>query len=216
MPDPQTPPGSTPAWEHPLGDVLAWPRTPSKRRLDRAAGLSDQEPPTKGIAAQRQKEDANNYRQYLKTPQFSQKALQELRKERPRLTRRDQLLSLLTRIAREGDTPNTIGVAMERRTDPDNVTYIFTRLQRHPDWMGFCPLLPNIDRLSAEIIESTSLPGKPGLVLAIPHDLAQPSPQTRFPRGEATTLENLLKWHGAFSNWIPLELSREAQYTTGN
>ena len=212
MQDPQTSPGAPPR-EHPLGDVLAWPNTPSRRRLDRAAGLPGGETPTPGTpAAQRQQEDVSNYRNHLDSALFSHRAMEELRRERPRLTRRDQLIPLLTRITREADTHSTVGVAMERRTDPRNVTYIFTRMQRHPDWMGFCPLLPNIDGLSAQVIESTNLPGRPGIVLALPHDLAPPPPRARFPRGEAATLESLLRWHGALPAWVPLELARDTPH----
>ena len=115
----------------------------------------------------------------------------------------DEKEKIQAQIAGQGDTPWTIGISMETPS-PRGMIQLFTRLLRDPGWLGFCPALPRLQGASTIVMESISIPSRPGIVLASPR--AEPPPGTtgQFPPGEARTLRELLLWHGAVSPaWAP-------------
>ena len=111
-------------------------------------------------------------------------------------------------IARNADTPMTIGFAVFR-TDPSGQnTHImaFSRLSRDQDWMGFDGILPKVGGLTALVHNSDWGSRLPGLVVVLP------LPETflasgiltdvPFPEGQATWLKEVLEFHGATPYWL--------------
>ena len=81
--------------------------------------------------------------------------------------------------------------------------YVFTKMRRHPDWMGFCATLPNLAGLQAAVKESEELPGEPGIVLALTPEMMGSPSRSRFPNGPASHLRMALTWHKAACHWLP-------------
>ena len=111
-------------------------------------------------------------------------------------------------IARNADTPMTIGFAVFR-TDPSGQnTHImaFSRLSRDQDWMGFDGVLPKVGGLTALVHNSDWGSSLPGLVvvLPLPETFLASSMLTDvpFPEGQATWLKEVLEFHDATPYWL--------------
>ncbi len=117
--------------------------------------------------------------------------------------------ALMMEIASTGNTSATIGIAiMEKAPGEDsNGAYAFSCLSRDSDWMGLDPTLPGVRGLRAVVEESADTPGVPGTVMAMPRGCAggDENPEAEnpddFPPGQARTLRDLLRWHGADPVW---------------
>ena len=76
------------------------------------------------------------------------------------------------------------------------MAYGFTKLQRAQDWVGFSSTLPLLAGLTAVVIESADKHRLPGLILAFPpENVQEPIGSVHFPRGQASWLTLILKWH---------------------
>ena len=119
-----------------------------------------------------------------------------------------ELIELLTW---EGSSRRTIGTAINTSMDGSREAFSLTWMQRHPDWMGFCVNLKELRGAQALVMESPIHRGKPGIVMASitghPDSPRFEKATNRFPTGkEATTLRDILTWHGAKEClWLPAE-----------
>ena len=161
--------------------------------------------------------DAEHYQTLLQKQSFRQNTLKSLTETMAR-THQDSLLHLICKLAFEGNTHNTIGLAIIRKdTLPHSQcfpqgknNYIFTNLSRDSDWMGLDAALPAVTNMEVLVFESYE-PATPAAAIAVPHtNLNMTQQHTAFPDGEATTLRDLLKWHGGNPYWVP----HQDQYTT--
>ena len=191
--------------------ITSWPNTPGPQALvDLANRLeaqgkpdSPQGPPlTEGINSYVERLDAQQFRRRAHSSWNSQDTTD------PQL-----VIEALTRIALHGDTSNTIGLAVLQ--PPRNLLKLipwfkprsrcsFSRLPRHPRWMGFDPTLSMVSGLTALVVQGND--DQPSIVLALPPRMTQILPEnTRhtFPQGQASTLAALLQWHGALPVWTP-------------
>ena len=160
--------------------------------------------------------DAEHYQALLQKHSFRQNTLTSLTETITR-THPDSLLHLICKLAFEGNTHNTIGLAIIRQdTFPHSPSfpqgknnYIFTTLSRDIDWMGMDAALPAVTDLEILVFESYE-PATPAAAIAVPHTTLNMTKQASFPQGEAATLRDLLKWHGGNPYWVP----HQEEYTT--
>ena len=100
-------------------------------------------------------------------------------------------------MAQHAENENTIGVASQRwLTDTDQQSeFVMTKLSRQPGWMGFNPLLRNLQQVAFMVYHSEQSPALPGYP-AQDTDLSRYE-HNRFPTGPAQDLREALPWHGA-------------------
>ena len=113
----------------------------------------------------------------------------------------------MTMAARTGSSPDTIGMAL--MTDDPAVplappsealtTVIFTRLARHPKWMGLDSLLPYVRNLQAIVFQEPDYDvPTPDTIIAAPRSIHIDGDHTAsFPQGLPSQLDAMLAWHGA-------------------
>ena len=184
----------------------SWPNTPGPQRLIHLANQLQHQRgphPTEGL---------NSYIERLEAHRFRQRAHSNWKQQDTSTTWKT--LEVLTAIAVQGDSTNTIGLAILTRRNTIRRLFpwpsarhrcTFSRLPRDPAWMGLDPTLALLTGLTALVIEGQ--PSQtPSFVLALPPAMAQQHPQEQqepFPEGQAQTLAELLRWHLAGPLWLP-------------
>ena len=216
--------------EQEILDMLEWPATPSQGRLARAARVLNQnkrkrpQNPSEradirlaaDIAALAEYYDAQGYQEWATRTFIEECDRKECDREECDREECDHcpddaaVLETMATIAHRGDTETTMGLALaSRRHAPSSrtVAYGFAKLHRSPDWMGFCLALPRVQGLTVLVTESLERSKTPGMVLALPpENVPRPVGARTFPAGEARTLRQVLRWHGARNcSWITRE-----------
>ena len=197
-------------------EMINWPHTPTEKRYRDAYDAfvsyfhqhSDQETEELEDKALSEYTDLHHYMELCNTELWNEKAefliAMEYQREEETLT-----IQSIMNVAARGDTEATIGLAHydpTQRTHRDPISHLkFTRLSRHPDWMGMCPVLSSLETFQALVFQK---PGtqEPSFVIIAPkaekptHQPAQPPP---FPEGQATALKEILSFHSIVSTWVP-------------
>ena len=199
-----------------LEDTLGWPNTPSPERLQRAMDYIESNPElldhperwAQGLMNEtnRTRRDAGNLLSIEATKEISREAI-------PRMTNmgvRDwhQHYWAMRTMAREGCGHRTIGGAINIQVEPGLNALGIIRVQRDPDWMGACINLRDLRDAQVLVLELETRRGRPGTLMASANghpevpDLQRATRE--FPKGEATMLRDVLKWHGtAECLWVP-------------
>ena len=110
------------------------------------------------------------------------------------------LTQFLQSMAMQGDGDTTIGIAWQQwQENSTKAAVVMTKLSRHPDWMGFNPMLQGLQQVKFVFHPAEEEPCLPGHLLGFPaQDNHFPDlEQNPFPPGQATALRNILNWHGA-------------------
>ena len=185
----------------------SWPNTPGPARLIRLADhlhLHQEDDPPEGLDSYIERLEALNFRRRAHTDWRHQDT-----------STFQKALEALTANALQGDTSNTIGLAILSQANPllrlipwarPRNRCTISRLPRDPQWMGFDPTLTLVSGLTALVFEGQQ-PHRPSFVLVIPPGMARRHPQDPrdpFPEGQAQTLADLLRWHQANPQWVPL------------
>ena len=201
-------------------DMDGWPNTPGTARIERGrhARTAIQADwifePEAGRGRDQAIADIESLEQTQKNQLFRESAGRSFARS-ALCAPASEAVAIMAKIASAGNTGKSIGMAImeEAPGEDSNGTYTFTYLSRDPDWMGFDPALPRVRGLRAVVEESADMPGSPGTVIALPRGYAGQAdgrPEARgqedshpedFPPGQARTLRDLLRWHGAEPVW---------------
>ena len=104
-------------------------------------------------------------------------------------------------MATHGEGLSTIGMAFQRFSleDTTKSAYVFTKLSRHRDWIGFNPNLENVSRVRFVIHPSAQGIDVPGYAIGYPAEDNNLDDRAgnAFPDGQATVLRDLLLAHGS-------------------
>ena len=189
-------------------EMESWPGTPGRERIERARDAREArrsdcifEPEAgrgrdQAIADIERLEDAGENREFQ---EWAKRKLAWASSANPAAGP----LPAMGEIAAEGNTRTTIGLAVMNERE-NGTSCSFGRLSRHADWMGMNPALPETKGLEALVIESGEKPGRPGAVIATgPGTAPGDAVSQDFPPGEASTLRDILLWHGAKPSWAP-------------
>lgn len=200
-----------------LSDMKGWPHTPGDQRYEKALEFlqkhpdlleADEETIIDLIGTREQwAMDVMNLASSEATNHFSKQALRVM----VELGAREwhQHHGIIESLTWEGCSSTTIGGAINIIVNGREM-FGLTRLQRHTDWMGFCFNLRDMKDAQALVMESPRQRGKPGIVMTSisghPQEPRLQRATLEFPRGEASTLRDILTWHGVKEClWIPAE-----------
>ena len=204
----------------PLDTILSWPNTPPPHIINSLQSLisqtltdinQGQDPISTPPALA---DHLKAYTERLSVHIFREEATayyKQVREEYPDLSP----LTAMRNAARTGSSPDTIGMGL--MTDdpavplappaPGLTTVIFTRLARHPQWMGLDSLLPYVRNLQAIVFQDpdSSIP-IPDTLIVTPRAVAiEGDHTTSFPKGPPSDLDQMLAWHGASPRlWVVL------------
>ena len=186
-----------------LEDVMKWPNTPGLEPFQRAQQAHKQ---LRGINStdnkRLQPQDLILVEQvdfWFRTGPFRRYADRKLARTLPQIPERLHT-ALAVRIAVEGTSEDTIGMVIITKETNGQNSHIFTRLLRHPHWMGFEACLPNIRGLRVIVFQHET-PDRPDAILAMDPSTMPPPSHAPFPPGQASVLRDLLAWHGGKPVW---------------
>ena len=201
-----------------LEETLGWPNTPTPERLQRAMDYVESNPglldrPEQSAQSlmdetNRTRRDAGNLLSIEATKEISRDAIPRIASMGVRDWHQQQHHWVMRAMAREGCGRRTIGGAINIQVEPGLNALGIIRVQRDPDWMGACINLRDLKDAQALVLEAETPRNKPGILMVsinghpeVP-DLQRASGE--FPRGEASTLREILTWHGASEClWVP-------------
>ena len=192
-----------------MQSMIGWTGTPSIERLTSAAVYLQMFPETKPGAWTKNLDrlgrgaeviaDAGALADLYRTQRYHDWAKRVLSQQLPLTPDGEEMNRLTAEITKAGESDTTIGIHLEQgepgRGNRMGSTYLFSRIQRDPDWMGMCAALPNAKELRLAVVESKMRPGRPGMVLNA--ERANTHGLRPFPQGEAQLLRDILNWHGA-------------------
>ena len=203
MMNPTTSPG--------LAVLLTWPCTPIKEQLNRAIkALEGNGDSNRDAGADSFILEAIQENRY-----WQEWAIRTFMQNRSNAHGANEIIWIMSEIARDGDDPDTIGLALENRNleyAPHQTALAFSLLARDPQWMGFCTQFVNVRNLSAIVGESKKEEGRIGTVVCCSPDLMsnlreeakKGQPEPTLP-GWAEIF-HILQWHGvAEVYWTPQE-----------
>ena len=214
-----------------IEDILSWPNTPDQERYEATAVNAEIIPhlsyeQAKLSTTQEMLTDAYHYNSLLREQEAAIEADNRLSDALAFLGDQDLTKAVLTATAHM-NSDATIGLTIILPVDDPTITdqinsrepaytsppdiilatsdFVFGTLPRHPGWMGFCPALRLITGCEALVFEDNETQRRPATVIAYPKADIQDdnSPARPFPPGQATTVRNLLLWHGASPRWMP-------------
>ena len=195
-----------------LDDYAGWPATPSTARLIAAHDIVSNWPGNLNETVHFTDDPALDMdcHHYVLT-HASLGYIESLRRElrRPPKDGMEALHRLLDMLV-NADTDHTMGAAVLDYTNTSglvlSIRSIFA-LQRHPEWQGVSPYLPQLSGLRLLIWESQHRANSPGAIIAAPGDMyLYPKHEATMPTGEATDFTEVARWHGATHfHWIPAD-----------
>jgi hypothetical protein len=109
----------------------------------------------------------------------------------------------MARTAASGCTADSIGLGLSYAPagpDASIDVFVFSKMPRHPDWMGLLQVLPLVRGQDVVVIESPE-GGVPGAAFTARLD-RRDSYLLPFPPGQARLLEEVLRHHGARPVWV--------------
>ena len=120
------------------------------------------------------------------------------------------ILDNIRPLSTESAIPAVLCQNTRMRPPPRNFPWFWMDiLIREPDWMGVATLLPSLRNTNTILWEAS--PPDTGRTLCLValspgHPVNLPEEATdQFPRGEPSTLRDILTWHGANPLWIPYQ-----------
>ena len=106
-------------------------------------------------------------------------------------------LEAMTQVAWMQDTISTVGGIISMATPNGKREHrIIFKLLRHPEWIGYNPMLPLMKGLNITISESREMPGHPGVINGEPAEEGfPPGSTTEFPEGAPQLIASVIRWH---------------------
>ena len=176
--------------------------------LLRKQGSEDFEPLSPGFSKELEDfTDLDHYGEMRHTQTHEHTDAQAFNEETTDITREttELILEFIMSLADGGSSQATIGIAIytyHHNIKGQKATVSFTRIPRHPDWMGMSPLFSELAGTTAFVFQE---PGEtyPNFVI-ITNNQPDTPVQTGdpFPEGESATLRDLLAHAGATPGWI--------------
>ena len=199
-------------------EMLEWPGTPGRARMLRAFRILEERTgktmQTPGIESPGPGEDDGlgapdrgpDWAEIIHdNGQFCQDATLTFAELITRGRYPEEVYTHMAQAAAAGCSADSIGLAVGYApAGPDAMidVFVFSRMPRHPDWMGLLQVLPLLRGQDVVVMESPEGGDVPGVAFTARLDRGDGYPLP-FPPGQARLLETVLRHHGASPVWVP-------------